>query len=92
MRPLGNKILLEIVEEKMGAIQTDTIQEHGIIVDVADGLCMANDGSYCGFDWGEQLGKTLYFKAWAVDIITDGDKKYYFISADSDAICGIKEN
>lgn len=88
MKPLGNKIQLDIKEVKIGMIQSDSIEEHGTII-----------------DWGEEVenqkvmrnhqllekGKTLYFKAWAVDVITEGQDKYYFISCDSDAICAISD-
>lgn len=79
MKTYGNKIQLEIKEQKIGAIQSDTIAEKGTVI----GLGMNVDVGVFA------IGDTLYFKAWAVDVITEGDKKYYFISADSDAICAI---
>jgi len=79
MKPLGNKIQLDIQEVKIGAIQSDSINEKGVI------LATGGDVSTNDFP----IGATLYFKAWAVDVITEGEEKYYFISADSDAICGI---
>lgn len=80
MKPLHNKIKLDIKEEKIGSIQSDAIQEQGIILDVG---MMVDEQLF-------KIGATLYFKAWAIDIITDGDQKHYFISADSDAICAIE--
>lgn len=87
MKPLGNKIQLDIKEIKFGAIQSDSIEEHGEIIAVGPNV------SYIPMferDIEEVIGKTLYFKAWAVDVITKGQEKYYFISADSDAICAIE--
>lgn len=81
IKPLNNKIQLQIDELKFGAIESDTIAEKGTILAVGKEV-----PEYY------QIGKTLYFKAWAVDIITEADgKKYYFISSDSDAICGISD-
>lgn len=84
LKPLNNKIQLDIKEVKIGAIQSDSIEEHGTIIAVGD---------FVGNEYIDnhifKIGATLYFKAWAIDVITEGDKKYYFISADSDAICAI---
>ena len=82
MIPLKNKILLDVVEIKMGAIETDTIGE------IATVIRLGADVDKTTF----QVGQKLAIKSWAIDIITDPEdnKKYYFISADLDAICGIK--
>lgn len=80
MTPLKTKIKLAIEEVKIGAIQSDAIEEHGTILSVGE--------------WVDEtvfsVGRTLYFKAWAIDVITDNGEKHYFISSDSDAICAIK--
>ena len=80
MRPLGNKIQLKIEEISVGAVKTDSIVEKASVVAV---------GALCSDSTRAFIGKTLFFKAWAVDVITDGKEKYYFISEDSDAICAI---
>lgn len=80
MKPLNNKIQLDIKEVKIGAIQSDAIEEHGTIIDTGS---RELDDKF-------PKGATLYFKAWAVDVISEDGVKYYFISADSDAICAIK--
>lgn len=103
IKPLGNKIMLEITELKFGAVQSESIAEQGKIIAIGNRVNTIREenpllsvdvtgninpifNNYTIFE----VGKTLYFKAWAVDIITDTDgKKYYFISSDSDAICGI---
>lgn len=71
--------MLQIDDVKIGAIQTDSITEKGVVMDC---------GSEAPDIWN---GKTIYFKAWAVDIITDGEQKYYFIDFDSEAICAAME-
>lgn len=97
MKPLNNKIQLDIKDIKIGAIQSDSIEEHGTIiaigplvpekisVEVTDNPQVKNIVTE-----GFVIGKTLYFKAWAVDVISKDGVKYYFISADSDAICAIE--
>lgn len=89
MKPTNNKIQLDIPEVKIGVIQSDSIEEHGTIIAVG-----RNVKHYYDADNDNKLdfevGKTLYFKAWAIDVITKGEEKYYFISADSDAICAVE--
>jgi len=80
MKPTNNKIQLDVQEITHMGESTGAIQEQGIIIALGDWM---DDDKW-------KIGATLYFKAWAVDIITDGDKKYYFIDALSDAICAIK--
>lgn len=91
MKPIGKKIQLDIKEVKIGMIQSDAIEEHGKIIAVGDKVWMTESGQYDEKDAQELVGKTLYFKAWAVDVITEGENKLYFISADSDAICAIED-
>lgn len=80
MKPINNKIQLDIKELKFGAVQSDSIEEHGTIIALGDYI---DEEKF-------KIGSTLYFKAWAVDIITENDEKYYFIDSLSDAICAIK--
>lgn len=80
LKPLNNKIMLQIDEMKIGAIQSDSISEAGRIISTGPNVDKVLF----------KEGRMLYFKAWAVDIITKDDEKYYFISADSDAICALE--
>jgi len=80
MKPYGKKIQLGIDEVKIGAIQSDSITERGTILAVGGG---------CSTFTVEDVGKQLYFKAWAVDVITDNGEKLYFISEDSEGICAV---
>lgn len=98
MKPLGNKLMLDIKEIKIGAIQSDSIEEHGTIIAVGPLVpekisveVTDNPQIKRVVSDGFVIGKTLYFKAWAVDVITKGQEKFYFISADSDAICAIED-
>lgn len=99
MKPLGKKIKIAIEEAKIGAIQTDSIEEVGTILAVGTEVHIAkspiinlNDNkiTYQAYVAEELIGKKLYFKAWAVDVITVGDTKHYFIDADSDGLCAIE--
>lgn len=82
MTPLKNKIQLKIDEVKIGAIQSDTVAEKATVLAV---------GPDCKTETFELIGRTVYFKAWAVDVITDNGEKFYFISEDSDALCAVTE-
>ena len=77
--PLSRHLKLDIPEVKIGAIQSDALSEHGTILAVAKDCTLWNDND---------IGTELYFKAWAVNVITVGDIKHYFIREDSEAICG----
>lgn len=91
IKPLGNKIQLDIKEVKIGAIQSDAIEEHGTIVAVGPELNNSMTSSNpAEAEVKFPIGATLYFKAWAVDVISKEGVKYYFISSDSDAICAIE--
>lgn len=81
MIPIKNKIQLDIKEVTIGSIQSDSIEEHATIIAIGD---YVDENVF-------KIGSTLYFKAWAVDIISDNGEKLYFISSDSDAICAVKD-
>lgn len=94
MKPINNKIKLDIREIQRMGMDTGAIEEHGTILEVGDGVgdsfmttTSSNGAMYINNKY--PIGATLYFKAWSIDIITVGDKKHYFISADSEAICAI---
>lgn len=89
IKPLNKKIKIEMIEEKIGNIQSESVQEKGKIIDMAED-CYRFE--LYGFKTKkEMIGKTIYFKSWAVDVITIDDEKHYFLSEDSDAICGISD-
>lgn len=80
IKPFGNKLMLDIPETKAGSInvvQGAQIQEQGKVLAVGSNVKDFHKGD------------VIQFKAWAVDIITIDGQKYYYIDADSDAICGI---
>lgn len=79
IEPLGKKLLMDIPETKAGALevkQGKQIQEQGTILAVGPEV---ND---------KHIGETIQFKAWAVDIITIDGQTFYYLDADSTAICG----
>lgn len=85
VKPVGNKLLLSIPETKTGSLvvqQGAQIQEIGTVIDLGEYVLMDAKPRF-------KKGDTLHFKAWAVDIITVDGEKFYYISADSDAICGL---
>lgn len=38
---------------------------------------------------GFKKGDVIHYKGWAVDIITVDGETFYYISSDSDALCGV---
>ena len=100
MKPMNNKVKLDIKDVLVAGIPSGNIEERGIILDVADDCVNLGVMSLEGTSIDDAIkiqrkekiiGKTLYFKAWAVDIITIGEEKHYFISSDSDGICAISD-
>lgn len=80
IKPTETKLKLLIDEVKVGAIQTETIAERAVVIDVGHA------------DYEFLKGRVIYFKAWAVDVITHEGEKHYFIDANSTAICGYETN
>lgn len=81
IKPFGKYILLEIPTSKVGGLSLrdgTSVQEIAIVKSI-------------GPDVKAKLktGDTIFFKSWAVDIITVDDNKYYFLSEDSGGICAI---
>ena len=81
MSPVGNKIKLGIQPMKFGSIQSDTIPEYAEIVDIGPDV---DEDKFA-------VGETLVFKAWAVDVVTVGEEKHYFIDSTSDAILALMD-
>jgi len=78
MTPVRNKIQLDVKHATIAGHETDTIEE------VAEVIAVGSDVTTL------KKGDTVYFKAWACDIISHNGEKFYFISEDSDAICAVK--
>ncbi len=95
VRPLGKKILLDIPETSAGGIQVvqgAQIQEQGVIVDMGPEVPKRESIKLTTGTVrteGFAVGDIVQFKAWSVDIITVDGQKHYYISCDSDALCGI---
>lgn len=84
VKPYGSKVLMSIPETKTGSL---VVQQGAQIQEVGTVLALGRDinPKYCEIE----VGDTIHFKAWAVDIITVDGEKFYYLDSDSDAICGI---
>ncbi len=94
VRPLGRKLLLDIPETKAGGIQVvqgAQIQEQGTIIDMGPSVPQRHPVNSTGRSNpdGFEIGDVIQFKAWAIDIVTVDGQKHYYISCDSDALCGV---
>lgn len=79
--PLGNRVQLDIKGMEAGGLDTSSMQsaiEFGTIVGIGPDVT----GDF-------KKGDKVFFKAWAVDIITHGGKKYFFISEDTKGLCAV---
>ena len=80
--PVGKKLQLEIEQPTAGGLDLsskNTVVECGTIKAVPAPTLV---GDYC-------VGQKIFFKAWALDVITYNKETYYFIDSDSNGICAI---
>lgn len=79
--PFEGYIQIEIPTSKVGSLdlrEGTTVQELGIVKAISKSI-----------DSDLKVGDKIFFKSWAVDIITYDDKKYYFINMKSGGITAI---
>lgn len=79
--PLGAKIQLDIEENSAGSLDIASVPtaiESGKVIALGKDVTLSIN-----------IGDMLFFKSWAVDIITHDGKRYYFIDEDTKGICAI---
>ena len=89
--PLGKKIQLKIEQPTAGGLDLsakETAIEVGEIIGLAGERSVNLQNLWIG-KTELKIGDKIFFKAWALDIITYEGEKYYFIDSDSNAICAI---
>jgi co-chaperonin GroES (HSP10) len=80
IEPVGNIIYLEIKEAKAGVLDTSSRQsavEYAQVLAVGSEVKIVKPG-----DW-------VFVKAWSVDIINHEDKRFYFVSEDTNGVLAI---
>ena len=85
--PLGNIIQLEFEEASAGDLITssrDSAVEYAKIVAIGKGIYLGDKPMF-----GIDIGDHVFVKAWAVDIITHQDKKYYFVNLETNGILAV---
>jgi co-chaperonin GroES (HSP10) len=83
IKPLGNLVQIKVDEVHAGVLNTSSKEtgiEYGEVVAVGDKVGLQ-----------VKAGDKVFFKAWAVDIITYEDKKYYFICPDTNGLLAVVE-
>lgn len=76
--PTNNKLQIKIDQPTVGSLDLSskpTAVEYGIVVGIGEGVS------------GFKIGDKIFFKAWALDVITYEKEAYYFLDALSDGIC-----
>ena len=79
--PLKNQVHLKIDEAKAGILDTSSRMS---AVEYAEVLALGPDVTI-----DIKVGDHVFVKAWATDIITHEDKRYYFISTETNGILAI---
>lgn len=81
IKTLGNRIQLKIDEVEAGGLDTSSMMtavEFGTVLDIGEDVTLKI-----------KKGDKVFFKSWAVDIITHQSKRYFFISEDTKGLCAI---
>ena len=84
--PINKKIQLDIEQPTAGGLDLSskpTTVECGTVLEISN----CDDGKFSIN--GIAVGDKIFFKAWAIDIITYNKQTFYFIDADSEGICAI---
>lgn len=82
IQPVGSNIQLEFAEAKAGILDTSSRQsvvEYAKVIAISPGAEM----------YAMEVGDYVFVKAWAVDIISHEDKKYYFCNVETNGILAI---
>ena len=80
IKPLTNFVQIGIAEAKAGVLDTSSRHsavEYAEVLEVGEGVTTLKKGDF------------IFVKAWAVDIITYEEKKYYFVNLDTKGIVAI---
>lgn len=81
IKTLGNKIQLKVDEPEIGGLISDSMPiaiECGEVIGKGDDVTLP-----------VKVGDKIFYKSWAVDIVTYEGKKYFFISQDTNGICAV---
>lgn len=84
IKTLGKRIQIKIDEPSAGGLDISSLnvaKETGEVIGLGADVTLP-----------VKIGDRILFKAWAVDIISEGTSKYYFISQDTDGICAIVQS
>ena len=95
--PVGKKLQLEIEQPTAGGLDLsakNTVVECGIVAAISEvlpNLILTAKESGIQYQTTNEInvGDKIFFKAWALDVITYNKETYYFIDADSNGICAI---
>lgn len=81
IQPLGNNIQLKLDEPKAGVLDTSS---RSVVIEKAEVVAVGPDVKI-----NVKVGDKVLFKSWALDSVVDNDKKYYFISTDTNGLLAI---
>ncbi len=96
--PLGNTIQLDIKEATAGALDTSSRDS---AVEYAEVIAIPQEVVYKTASVGMsttdnikrlnqlKVGDKVFVKAWAIDIVSHEDKKYYFCNLDTNGVLAI---
>lgn len=81
IRPMGNKVQIEVEEPSVGALDTasmPTAIEYGEVLSIGPDVKV-----------DVKKGDHVFFKSWGCDIITYEGKRYYFVDMDTKSLCAV---
>lgn len=80
VKPLQNTVYLKIDEARAGVLDTSSRSsavEYAEVLAIGEGVKSL------------KVGDKVFVKAWAVDIVDHGDKKYYFVNLDTNGVLAV---
>lgn len=82
-KPFGARILIEPKELNTGAFKVTlpTAQEVATVISIGEG--------WNHIDEPLKVGDKIHVKSWAIDLISDGDDKYYYVWQETGGICAV---
>lgn len=82
IKPFFDQVHIKVEEARAGALNTSSRES---AIEYAEVLALGK-----GTDGGElKVGDHIFVKAWAIDIITHEDKRFYFVNVTTGGILAI---
>lgn len=80
IKPFGSKIQIKVDESKAGSLYLESMPT---AIECGEAIAIGPDVE------GVKVGDKLFYKSWAVDIVTHEGVRYFFIDLTTNGVCAI---